>query len=398
VPALRLPAHLENSVLAGHPWIYRDQLPAGWPPPRDSSWVELHAGKVRAFALWDAESPLALRIYSREQAPDATWCAARVEAACELRALWRDPLRTDAFRLINGEGDQLPGIVVDVYAGYAVISLASTACELLIPWLIPALNKALTPAGILLKNSARKPAAGASATPNAPRLSVLSGRAPEDELIVKENGLLLRANLFTGQKTGLFLDQRDNRSLIERVSRGRRVLNLCSYTGAFSLYALRGGASEVVSVDSSGPAMSDAQENFRLNGFALEPHGFEVRDVFEYLEDCRLSRRRFDLVICDPPSFGSQQAHTERAINAYTRLFAAGLKVVAPGGLFAASSCTARVTPKDLTYALAQAAKKARQQVQIIADNGHAPDHPICAGHAEGRYLKFLLGRVTPRA
>jgi 23S rRNA (cytosine1962-C5)-methyltransferase len=214
---------------------------------------------------------------------------------------------------------------------------------------------------------------------------------------VRENGLALKADLFEGQKTGLFLDQRDNRALVERYARGRRVLNLFSYSGGFSLYAVRAGATHVTSVDLAAPATSDAKSNFRRNGFDPEAHDFVTADVFEYLERCRNGGRRFDFVICDPPSFGHQKAQHDKAMAAYTRLFSAALKVTEPDALFAASSCTARVTATDLGKAVAQGAKKARREVRIIADTAHAPDHPIAVGHPEGRYLKFLLGRVSAR-
>ena len=388
---LRLPAHLEHSVLSGHPWIYRDQLPQSF-TPGEPCWVDLVLAKLRCCALYDPDSALALRVYSREQRVDANWVQQRVRDALALRQLWRDPERTDAFRLLNGEGDLLPGVVADSYAGFVVIKLASRACELVLPWLVSALDEVVRPSGIVLRQGLRK------AGPPAPeRLTLLSGSLPPRELWVRENGLHLAADLYQGQKTGLFLDQRDNRALVERFARGRQVLNLFAYSGGFSLYAARGGASATTSVDIAAPALDDAKENFRKNDFDPSAHDFVAADVFDYLERCRVGKRRFDFVICDPPSFGSQKAQLDKALAAYTRLFAAALKVTAPGALFAASSCTARVSAGELTRALAQAARKARRQVRVFADTGHAPDHPIAAGHPEGRYLKFLLGVATPR-
>jgi 23S rRNA (cytosine1962-C5)-methyltransferase len=391
VLSLKLPGHLENSVLSGHPWIYRNQLPKDF-EPREACWVELVLEKLRAFALYDPDSALALRVYSREGRVDEGFVRERVQEAWALRALWRAPERTDAFRLLNGEGDQLPGVVADCYGGFVVIKLASRACELLLPWLVSAIAEVVTPSGIVFREGLRKEGGATE------RLTALHGALPPRELWVRENGLALKADLYHGQKTGLFLDQRDNRALVERYARGRRVLNLFAYSGGFSLYAARGGAKRVTSVDLAGPALRDAEENFRKNGFDPGSHAFVTADVFEYLERQRLGQERFDFVICDPPSFGSQKAQLDKALAAYTRLFAAAMKVTEPGALFAASSCTARVTAPELARALAQSARKARRQVQLIADTAHAPDHPIAVGHPEGRYLKFLLGVASARA
>lgn len=388
--SLRLPAHLESSVLSGHPWVYQNQLPKSF-APTEPCWVELVLENVRCYALYDPGSALALRIFSRERAVDPAWVEERVREAWALRALFRDPERTDAFRLLNGEGDLLPGIVADYYAGFVVIKLASRANEVLLPWLVPALQKVTAATGIVCKQGLRKDGSGSG------RLVALGGALPPEELWVRENGLQLRADLYHGQKTGLFLDQRENRALVERFAERRSVLNLFAYSGGFSLYAVRGGASHVTSVDSAEPALRDARANFERNGFDPAAHEFVGADVFEYLEQCRSNKRTFDFVICDPPNFGSQKAQLDKALAAYTRLFSAALKVTSKDGLFAASSCTARVSADQLGRALAQGARKARRQLRLIADTGHAPDHPIAVGHPEGRYLKFLLGRVTPR-
>lgn len=390
---LRLPSHLEESVLAGHPWVYRNQLPKEF-VAGSSPWVEVQVGKVCLFALYDEQSMLALRIYSRERPVDARMVRSRVEQALKLRRECLDLSRTNAFRLINGEGDFMPGIVVDHYAGYCVVSLAATACEVLVPWLTQALIEVVAPRGIAMKRSLRKE--GDSAERRG--LVQLFGEVPDADLLVTENGLSLHADLHHGQKTGLFLDQRDNRSFVERHSKGRRVLNLFSYSGAFSLYAVRGGADHVTSVDSARPAVNDARRNFSLNGFEPDAHDFVVADVFSFLEEARANKRSFDFVICDPPSFGSQKTQHDKALQSYSRLFGAALKVTSPSALFVASSCTARVTAADLARCVARGAQKARREVQLFADLGHAPDHPIVAGHLEGRYLKFLAGRVEPRS
>jgi 23S rRNA (cytosine1962-C5)-methyltransferase len=229
------------------------------------------------------------------------------------------------------------------------------------------------------------------------RLELLSGRLPPRDLIVEENGIRFRANLFAGQKTGLFLDQRVNRHYVESVSNGRRVLNLFGYTGGFSVYAARGGATSVTTVDVAEAAIADARENFRLNGLDAEGSDFLAVDAFEYLAKARERKERFGVVVSDPPSFARSRAHRDKAIQAYVKLHAAGLAITENDGLYAASSCTTQVSVEAFHGALAQAAQKARVRVQIVHDAGHAADHPILPGHPEGRYLKFVVLRVSPQ-
>jgi 23S rRNA (cytosine1962-C5)-methyltransferase len=391
VPTLKLPSRLESVLMNGHPWIYRDQLG----DTRDlehGCWVRLVADRFEGYALYDASSPLALRVYSRERAPDAAFFNQRVAEAWAARESLRNPApgagETSAFRWVFGEGDSLPGLIVDYYAGFAVVVCDTSALEKHLPTVVKALEQATELKGVLLRRRH---------TSDAARVEVLAGRAPGNQLVVLENGLRLVANVFDGQKTGLFLDHRENRHSLESWARGRRVLNLFSYTGAFSLYAARGGAARIVSVDYAPEAARDAAENFRLNGFATEPHEFVVADVFEYLEQARVRGEKFDLVICDPPSFGHNQEQLKKALAAYTRVNAAGLKVTSPDALYAAASCTSRVSPVLFTQCVAEAARRALRRYQVIRETGHALDHPVNAGHAEGRYLKFLLGRVSPR-
>jgi 23S rRNA (cytosine1962-C5)-methyltransferase len=386
ISTVNLGERLEGVLLNGHPWVYREQLPSQLRAD-NGCWLRIIAGRFEAFALYDAESPLALRIFSRHGVPDAAFIAARIREAWEGRAPVRDA-DTNAFRWVFGEGDGLPGLVVDYYAGYAVIVCDTPVLEPLLPQVVTALNATTELKGVLF----RKRHASAEE-----RIVVLSGRAPGPRLIVSEHGLRLVANLFDGQKTGLFLDHRENRHSMEVWARGKSVLNLFSYTGAFSLYAARGGARRIVSVDYAPEAARDASENFRLNGFAVEPHEFVVADVFEYLEGARLRGERFDIVICDPPSFGRNQLQLKKAMAAYTRVNAAGIKVTSDGGLYAAASCTSRVSPSLFTQCVAEAARRAQRRFQVIAEAGQPMDHPVQAGHAEGRYLKFLLGRVTAR-
>jgi 23S rRNA (cytosine1962-C5)-methyltransferase len=226
---------------------------------------------------------------------------------------------------------------------------------------------------------------------------LLSGREPPRRLVVGESGLKLIANLHEGQKTGLFLDHRENRAFVRSLSEGRRVLNLFSYTGAFSIAAALGGATQVSSVDIAADANAAARDNFELNGLDPEQHEFVSADVFEYAKGAQARERKYDLVICDPPSFANSREQLWGALRAYVRVNALGMAATARGGFYAAASCTAQVSPVAFREALAEAAAKSGVRFQIVHEAGQALDHPCAAGHPEGRYLKFVVGRVLPR-
>lgn len=388
---LMLPEKLERALLAGHPWLYREQIPKGFTAPL-GGWVKVVCGKFEGYGLWDPDGALAVRIFSRTQRPDANWFQTRIREAWELRQEVHGDGTTNAFRWVFGEADSLPGVVVDFYAGYAVVVCDSVATLQLLKPLSKALNQTTPLKGVVLR---RRPN---QLQGTEKRVEHLSGRLPPEDLIIVENRLRLRANVFSGQKTGLFLDQRENRRYVEQQCAGKRVLNLFSYSGAFSLYAARGGATKVVSVDIAPDAAADAAANFELNGFDASAHEFVVQDVFEFLEEARQRARFFDVVICDPPSFARNQSQVRKALNAYERVNAAGMKVVSPNGLYAAASCTSRISEAALLETLASAARRARRRFQITASFGHAPDHPVLAGHPEGRYLKFLMGRLRELA
>ena len=225
-------------------------------------------------------------------------------------------------------------------------------------------------------------------------LETLWGEAPPPELTILENDLKIIANLYDGQKTGLFLDHRDNRALLGRLAKDMTVLNLFAYTGAFSLYAARGGASRVTSVDIAPAAMRDAARNFSLNGFDPEAHEFVAADCFKLLEDYVREGKQFDLVILDPPSLARSKDNRFAAARAYKKLNVLALKCVRDGGLLASASCTSQIGPDHFKEILLEAGLDTGRRLQILQENGHAPDHPVPMSFPEGRYLKFVLARA----
>ncbi|MCZ7569550.1 MAG: class I SAM-dependent rRNA methyltransferase [Ardenticatenaceae bacterium] len=395
VPTIQLPTNLKIKLAQGHPWVYRNHL-VERPTLPSGAWVKVQSGGWSGYGLYDAQSPIAIRVFSPHRLPDAGWVTARVQNAWERRA----PVRADAtsaFRWLFGEGDGLPGLTVDLYGDFAVVVPYAESVEVLLPWLVEALRSVVPLKGIVLRG--RRGAGPEDDRDTAPgRIEPMWGRLPPRDLIVQEHGLRFRANLFEGQKTGLFLDQRENRHTLETFSAGRRVLNCFAYTGGFSLYAARGGAAHTTSVDLAGEALLDAAENFRLNGFDPDRHEFITTDVFDLLQAYGREHRRFDLVVLDPPSLARNKKSLHAALRAYVRLNALGAQVVAPGGLLASSSCTSQVSVDAFRDALAQAGVVARRRLLVIHNAGQPVDHPVPAHFPEGRYLKFFISQIVPVA
>lgn len=401
LPEVSAQPDIKARLIQGHPWIYRNQVHS---PTylRSGTWVRVRCGTFSAVGLWDATSPIAVRLFSRHTVPDAAWVCERVQAAWEMR----DSLRSDdtnAYRWLYGEGDGLPGIVVDRYGDYAVIQTYAASLTPLVPLVAEALRACdRTLRGILARHPDLEPDSAPQLSSHfhserqQPKVQCLWGEHPPEDLVIQEHGLYFRANLYVGQKTGLFLDQRENRRTVEQWVAGRSVLNCFAYTGGFSLYAARGGATAVVSCDSARDAAQDAAHNFHLNGFDPAAYPFLVEDCFELLTRFGQQGRRFDMVILDPPSFARARASRYAAVRAYTRLNALALRCIEPGGLLVTSSCTSQVAPDMFRAALADAAAQVRQRLLIQHEAGQPADHPVPAGFPEGRYLKFVVARALP--
>src|SRR3954468_14689359 len=311
LPEISLPMQLKERLAQGHPWVYRNHVPTNVRLP-SGAWVRVRCGGWSGYGLWDAERPIAIRLFSERQLPDARWLRDRVRAAWELRVPLRDAGCT-AYRWLFGEGDGLPGLTVDRYGDFAVVQTYMGGADQLLEWLVAALNEVAPLRGIVLKTRASDDGdletwrhgdeeLGAQPISSSPGLRVsLSGDVPPPNLVVREHGIQFFADLRAGQKTGLFLDHRENRRYIQELSAGRAVLNCFAYTGAFSLYALRGGARTVVSAD-IGKGLDEATAaNITLNGYNAAHHSFVTGDCFELLNQYVEEGRRFDLVILDPP-------------------------------------------------------------------------------------------------
>lgn len=384
---LKLVRERTRMLKQGYPWIYRDwlkDLPAA--PMGSRAMVRDKDGSLLAFGMYDPTGPLAVRVCAleREKLNDDL-VRAKLDAALTLRRAMFDE-RTNGFRLLNGEGDGLPGLTCDIYANHAVLKLDGDAPAAF--WNVDAiadwLSDQLSIANVFLKFRADAKTRG----------RVVRGAMPTESVRFVENGLHFQANVVEGQKTGFFFDQRDNRARIGALARGRSVLNLFAYTGGFSIYAGVNGAKDVTSVDLAKPAIEESKVNWALNGLPESQHHTAAMDVFQFLEDARAAQRVWDLVIVDPPSFAPAQRHVEKALASYQTLFASAIQVVSPGGIIALSSCSSHVS-HQMFYELTEAAvSKARRRATVLGVFGQPADHPFPLVCRELQYLKFLLLQV----
>jgi 23S rRNA (cytosine1962-C5)-methyltransferase len=385
--ATRLLRPLERSILAGHPWLYREALAPFEAAPGATVDVFDRQGRLLARGYADA-GPIAVRVLTtRSKEPlGVPLFRARAGAAFELRAAAL-PADTSAYRLIHGEGDRMPGVVCDRYGSFAVIKLDGAGALALREQLCEALREPLAELGVsgaLLRTSRRQ----------GDQAELLFGEPPPREIEVQERGMCLLANLWEGQKTGLFLDHRESRARVRALARGRRVLNLYGYTGGFSIAAALGGARGVTTVDAAAPAIELARRSFERN--ALDPalHSARVGDVPEFLRQAAGEAERYGLVIADPPNFAPSQAKLEAALDSYAALHAGSLALVEQGGLYLAASCSSHVRMADFLDTLREGARRARRVLSVLEQTGAPFDHPRLLAFPEGDYLKVVLCRV----
>jgi 23S rRNA (cytosine1962-C5)-methyltransferase len=393
---LRLQKDLARHLRAGHPWVFRkaiEKAPRALPAGAIVDVTD--GGRFVARGYYDPHSAISVRILTREpaEAVDAAFWRRRVARALAMR---RELVTgTNGYRMVHGESDGLPGVVADRYDRFAVVKLYSAG---------------LTPHRGAIVEALRAEAEGLQGVygrdeiprdddedeGGAPAGRVLWGAEPPERIAVDEHGMTVLVDVRRGQKTGHFLDQRENRRLVRELARGRpEALNLFGYTGGFSVAAALGGARHVVSVDVDEDAIALARENFRANGLDPADHAFATEDAFEILARYKRAGRRFDLVVCDPPAFAKSQRAVEGALAGYASLNRAALAVVAPGGLLVTASCSARVSAEQFADAVKEAAFKARIELQLVLETRQPPDHPVALQFREGRYLKCLVLRRT---
>jgi len=392
--ALRITATAERSIRQGHPWLYENAITkqSHDGKPGDLAVIFDSQRRFLAIGLYDPTSMIRVRVlhHYKPTIIDRSWFAQKIKAAARIRTAL--PSNTNGYRLLHGENDGLPGLVIDRYAGSLVMKLYTPAWIPHLSLLISILLELLNPTRIVLRlgrGMQRYPEYLYQLTDGV----LLFGTPLDGPVLFLENGIIFEADLIFGQKTGFFLDQRENRARVEKISQGKRVLNVFSYTGGFSVYAARGGAHKVISLDQSQPALDAARRNFAHNqtnaNVATCHHDIHVGDAFDLLQNCAQARQIFDIVIIDPPAFAKRHVEIEKAIAAYQRLTHLGILLLAHNGILIQSSCSSRVSPAVFYDAIHKAAKLAGRPLKEIRRTSHALDHPI--KFPEGEYLKCLF-------
>jgi len=392
---VRLAADVAHRVRLGHPWIYREALGPRPLSPEPGTPIDLvdDDGEFVGRALYDADSTIALRVFSRSpDVPiDGELVHARVKAAVALRARLGAVDTLTAYRVINAESDGLPGIVVERYGDYLVVQLYTGAVTNLRDAVYDALEAELHPKAIYEQRRYRS--LGGEA-PRQAGADLVRGAAAPVELEVKEDDLSFVVDVTSPLSTGLFCDLREGRRAVRQWASGRRVLNLFSYTGAISVYAQAGGAAEICAVDVAAKAHARARRNFAASGFDPEKPELIVGDAFKVLARFVERKRSFDLVALDPPAFASAAARGGKpwsAVRDYAELVTASLEVLAPGGLLVAASSTHKMSQPDFELALADGAAGAGTRLQIVDRRGLPADFPTVPGFPEASYLKFVV-------
>ena len=381
----------ERSLLRRHPWIFSGAIDAvaGSPESGDTVKVRSADGRFLGWAAYSPSSQIRARVWSFDEAevPGPELFRRRIEKASALRRAAIAPEATDAFRLVHGESDGLPGLIADRYADTLVVQILSAGCERWRATLIEILGELSRCSRIYERSDAEV----RSLEGLVPRAGPITGPAIDRPVRIVEHGINYEVDVVGGQKTGFYLDQRENRRRVASLARGREVLNCFCYTGGFTLAALSGDARSVLSVDTSGPALAMAGRNVALNGFDAGRTQWIEADVFLTLRKLRDAGRQFDLIVLDPPKFAPTPKDAERASRGYKDINLNALKLLGPGGLLATFSCSGGISPELFQKIVAGAAADAGASLLLRERFFAAADHPVLIEYPEGEYLKGLL-------
>jgi len=396
LPALRLKRNEDRRLHAGHMWIFSNEVDTQQTPLTKFKAGELvrvlaHNDRALGLAYVNPQSLISARMLGTWRLPDVAWLATRIRAALSLRErLYPKPY----YRLVYGESDGLPGLVIDRYGSACVVQIGTAGMEKLKLQIQQALEQVLGCEALLFKNdSSAREMEGLPCY-----VETAKGKIGDLSLVI-EDGLEFQAPLAEGQKTGWFFDQAANRrALVKYIGKGARLLDVFSYVGAWGVRAAHSGAREVLCVDSSAGALALAASNAQRNG-VNERNGSKLTtvrgDAFDVLEDLAKKGARFDIVVIDPPAFAKRKKDLPKALAAYKRLNQLAMQVIADDGILVSCSCSYHVSPEDLQDAIAKAARAADKHLQILEMGGQAPDHPVHPAIPETRYLKVYFCRVN---
>jgi 23S rRNA (cytosine1962-C5)-methyltransferase len=389
-----LKAGREKSVLQKHPWIFSGAIAniEGTVSPGEIIRLLDFRKKFLAYGYYNRASQIAVRILEWDESKrvDDAWWKSKIADSFGRRRLLAENGDTDSYRLIFGESDLIPGLVVDKYSDFLVAQFLTSGVEAIKPMIISALVELFKPSGIYERSDADIRSLEGLSTAN----GLLAGINPPDKLEIKEHDRRFVIDIAGGHKTGHYLDQRENRRAIRKYTTNIDVLDCFCYTGGFSINALAGGANSVTLVDSSKAALNMAQTNIELNGLLDDKVQFIESDVFEFLRKADQSGKSYDMIILDPPKFAASKAHLKKALSAYKDINMRAIRILKPGGLLVSFSCSGIVSAESLKIALFWASTDAGKSVQIIQKLGQPSDHPILLSFPESEYLKGYICRV----
>ncbi len=390
MPTIILKPGREKALLRRHPWVFSGAVAKVKGNPASGATVAIadHRGQFLAWASYSPNSRIRARVWSwrEDEVVGPDFFRGRVEAALARRASWLGA-DTDAYRLVFAEADGLPGVIADRYGETVVVQFLSAGAEAWREAITDALQEATGAARVYERSDAE--VRRLEGLP--PRVGALRGDEPPARIRIAEHGKAFWVDVRRGHKTGFYLDQRENRAWVGAHARGKRVLNAFAYTGGFAVYALAGGASEVVSVDTSAEALALARENIALNGLPAERTAFLQEDVFHLLRKLHSRGEKFDMVILDPPKFAPTAAQVPRAARGYKDINRLAFHLLPPGGLLVTFSCSGGLDAALFQKIVADAAVDAGVEARIVARLTQGPDHPVALNYPESAYLKGLV-------
>ncbi len=377
-----------------HPWIFSGAIAKASKSITPGEIVRVLSNKddFLAFGYYNSRSQIRVRLleWDEHKSVNDAWWFQRLKDAISCREKLLGDDKTNACRLVYGESDFLPGLIVDKYAGHIVIQSLTAGIEKVKDLIVSNLVELLSPAGIYERSDSESRALEG--------LSIISGslygEAPPEYLEILENNLKFWVDIKSGQKTGFYLDQRDNRQAVSDFAKGCEVLDCFSYSGGFSVSALSGGAKSVVMVDSSAQSLKLAGENIKLNHFESSKVESHEGDVFKVLREFRASERKFDLIILDPPKFAPSKSDLKRALSGYKDINLLAMGLLRPGGILATYSCSGAVDSQTLQTVLFWASSDLARPVQILKPLSQGPDHPRLVSFPESEYLKGFICQV----
>lgn len=380
----------DKNVRAHHPWVFSGAIDKVKGKPQSGATVEVRAanGDFLGVGAWSPTSQIQVRLWAfTETVIDRNFFLQRIQQAYAYRQQLGIPERNTGYRLLNAESDGLPGVIVDVFDNWLVLQALTTGAEYWKHTLVDALLSIVPAKGVYERSDVDvRKKEGLEIT-----VGVLKGDAPPDTIDIVEEQRHYRVDIIHGHKTGFYLDQRDNRSVLQHYAAGKTVLNCFSYTGGFSIAALHGGATRTTNIDASQPALDIAAQTAALNGFNTEQQENICGDVFELLREYRNEARQFDIVVLDPPKFAENRNQLEKAARGYKDINLLGFKLLRPGGLLFTFSCSGLMESGLFQKIVADAAVDAGCDARILRKLDQATDHPTRLAFPEGYYLKGLV-------